>query len=349
MNINSKIRESKYTKNHCLDFLKGIGCIGIVFIHAKFPGNLGIIISLIAGFAVPMFLMISGYYVNYDSREMVSKNLPRKIKHMLLLCCISFIIYFMYSFLTRYFKGGLQEVNQWLHQIFTIKEVAKFVAMNNLDTISAGPMWFLFALLYCYILLIIINKFNLYKLAYYIIPFLFLFRILITGISGYNWHYIGNFALGGFPFFMLGNFFARKKAYIFKLDNKLLIFISFISALFGILSTWIKFRINVFNFGIIIYAICIFIYAHNNPNKTKYIIEKFGKKYSLFIYIMHPICIPVIAKMAKVVRVSGSITFGYFEPIIVAICTSIGAYIYYYIKDKIITKQHSKSYIKNNA
>lgn len=43
------------TRNYSLDFLKGIGCIGVVFIHIFFPGVFGRIIMKISQFAVPVF------------------------------------------------------------------------------------------------------------------------------------------------------------------------------------------------------------------------------------------------------------------------------------------------------
>lgn len=44
------------TKNRCLNFLKGIACIGVVFIHIPFPDVFGEIVVKIARFAVPLFL-----------------------------------------------------------------------------------------------------------------------------------------------------------------------------------------------------------------------------------------------------------------------------------------------------
>ena len=49
-------------RNQCLNFLKGLGSTGVVFIHITFPGLTGEIISKMAQFAVPVFFMITGYY-----------------------------------------------------------------------------------------------------------------------------------------------------------------------------------------------------------------------------------------------------------------------------------------------
>lgn len=50
-------------RNNFLDYIKGIACIGVVFIHCSFPYVFGDIIANLAAFGVPMFFMISGYYL----------------------------------------------------------------------------------------------------------------------------------------------------------------------------------------------------------------------------------------------------------------------------------------------
>ena len=39
-----------------LNFLKGIACMGVVFIHITFPGLFGQIVLCASGYAVPVFL-----------------------------------------------------------------------------------------------------------------------------------------------------------------------------------------------------------------------------------------------------------------------------------------------------
>jgi hypothetical protein len=48
--------------NYCLDCLKGIACIFVVFMHCEFPGMLGTAVQAISRFCVPFFFMVSGYF-----------------------------------------------------------------------------------------------------------------------------------------------------------------------------------------------------------------------------------------------------------------------------------------------
>lgn len=48
--------------NYCLDFIKGIACIFVVFMHCEFPGILGVAVQAISRFCVPLFFMVSGFF-----------------------------------------------------------------------------------------------------------------------------------------------------------------------------------------------------------------------------------------------------------------------------------------------
>lgn len=48
--------------NYCLDYLKGIACIFVVFMHCEFPGVMGIAVQAISRFCVPFFFMVSGWF-----------------------------------------------------------------------------------------------------------------------------------------------------------------------------------------------------------------------------------------------------------------------------------------------
>ena len=55
-------------RNPMLDFIKGIACICVVFIHVTFPDRFGLILKNICGYAVPLFFVIAGYYAGGGTR-----------------------------------------------------------------------------------------------------------------------------------------------------------------------------------------------------------------------------------------------------------------------------------------
>ena len=50
------------TRNRSIDALRAIACAFVLFVHCPFPGVFGVLVSALARFAVPFFLMVSGYY-----------------------------------------------------------------------------------------------------------------------------------------------------------------------------------------------------------------------------------------------------------------------------------------------
>lgn len=51
------------SRNYTLDLLKGICAVLVVFIHAKFPTNIGEFIVVFSGMAVPIFFLTSGFFL----------------------------------------------------------------------------------------------------------------------------------------------------------------------------------------------------------------------------------------------------------------------------------------------
>lgn len=45
-----------------LYILEGIACLAVITIHIGFPGTIGVIVNVIARFAVPLFFIVSGFF-----------------------------------------------------------------------------------------------------------------------------------------------------------------------------------------------------------------------------------------------------------------------------------------------
>lgn len=66
--------------NYCLDFIKGIACIFVVFMHCEFPGVIGTAVQAISRFCVPFFFMVSGYFCFRPLAQLSDKqaDIPEK-------------------------------------------------------------------------------------------------------------------------------------------------------------------------------------------------------------------------------------------------------------------------------
>ena len=74
-----EIRKSK--RNQFLEAIRGVACILVVFCHFDIKGAIGTYIIAIARFAVPFFLILSGYYsykktpeenIRYAKKKLIS-------------------------------------------------------------------------------------------------------------------------------------------------------------------------------------------------------------------------------------------------------------------------------------
>ena len=158
--------------NSCFDFIKGIACICVVFMHCEFPGIFGTVVQAVSRFCVPFFFMISGYYSYYGLNEDKQYNAYRKITHIAKITIFASLFYLCVTVFFCMIWGKIlslpprPEIVNWL--IF------------NRPVLISGHLWFLFALLYDYILFSLVHRLKLETLATYMIPILIIAYIVLA-------------------------------------------------------------------------------------------------------------------------------------------------------------------------
>ena len=135
-------------RNYNIDFLKGIAAVFVVFIHVKFIGIVGDYIANIGTFAVPIFFITSGYF----AKSVSNYKLKKKISHVIVLILVAYVLNII-RIIIEYRK---QTIDYFFDNVFTVKHLILWVVFNN--TQISGVAWFLWALLYCYIIHLILNK-----------------------------------------------------------------------------------------------------------------------------------------------------------------------------------------------
>ncbi|MGN0156489.1 MAG: acyltransferase family protein [Lachnospiraceae bacterium] len=277
------IQKKEKNYNYCLDFIKGIACFWVVCMHCEFPGKLGIVVQCISRFCVPFFFMVSGYYSFYEE-DSPKKSIGEKLKHILNITLGATAINIIFAF------------SQYILELETysvsIKDVFVWILFNQAFILSS-PMWFLFALLYVYILYWGVEKLHLQKVAYYAIPILMVIYIFLAqglhfmGVYVPNYLY-RNFLIEGFPFFMLGHFLHSRYDRI-RISNTVLIVVLAIFTALNLVERYICGRDFGVNICSIPQVIALFQLGIQNATWGKGIIQIIGKKYSMMIYILHPI------------------------------------------------------------
>ncbi|MBQ3426756.1 MAG: acyltransferase [Clostridia bacterium] len=313
--MGSVVKKSGY--NYCLDFIKGIACICVVFMHCEFPGIMGTAIQSISRFCVPFFFMVSGYFCYYEDKTR-AKSTWLKIKHILMITAVASLFYAITAVITAKITGKTLNVS--------INQILYWLVFNN-PSIIVSQLWFLFALIYVYIMYAVVERFNLYRLAYIMIPILLLIYTVmaqgahLAGVSIPNMYY-RNFLIEGFPLFMLGHWIHRNKDRL-DISNKTLIVVIAASTLLCVAERFIlgrDFGVNICSFP---QVTALFLYAVNNPEKHEGAVQRLGKDCSMLVYILHPFVWHSFEGIYSKVGIGENTAALYIMPIIVVI-VSIG-------------------------
>ncbi len=300
--------------NYCMDFIKGIACVMVVFIHAKFPGYFGQSVQAVARFAVPFFFMVSGYYYFHEDCKGVGWG-GKKIVHILRVCFGAYAFYLCVAVLQNYFLGDAKEFN------FSLPHIA-WVALFTVPSNVPGQLWFLIALLEVYVIWLFIDLFNARKAAYFMAVVMFLTLISLAqgmwfcGRYKIDPNYYRNGVVEGYAFFTLGYFLHDKEARL-TLSNKALITVIIISAFLSIVERFLCGR--VFGVHLCSYplVICLFIYAMKNSQRHSGVIQKIGKYYSMYVYILHIFVWHSFDRLLKKIHIDGNVTVLWIRPFIV--------------------------------
>ena len=308
MMANEKVR------NYCLDYIKGIACIFVVFMHCEFPGILGVLVQSISRFSVPLFFMISGYFCYRKERIDYSK----KIKHIGLIILSASVFYIIVT--PIYQTGGVT---------VTFQDLAKFI-LFNVPPYIAPQLWFLFALFFDYLLFTLLDKLKIRKYAHHAIPVGIAVYIILAqglhlmGVSVPNLVY-RNFLIEGFPMFTLGFYIHEHKDSI-NISTKALALIVVATTLLCPVERWIMgrdFGVNIISFP---QVIATFLFAVKNPNlgKTTFF-QKVGEYLSMYVYVIHPAIMNLLAKAYRTYHFSEQNVALYLKPVLcvmISICRS---------------------------
>ena len=325
-------------KNYFMNYLKGLACFGVVFFHVKLPHYiLDGVIQAMFRFAVPLFFLVSGYFCDSSDREKLGKKLPEKCKHILKISVIGCVYYFIFNMLIAVFgdsHGSMADVIDRLHQCFNGKVLFEWVVFNQDPFINI--MWFTFALLYCYLLLWLINYFDWYQKVFWLIPVLLGVHMVMGNVltlfgMAANKMYYRNFLFFGLPFLMLGVWIHRNQEKICASLTMRVCQICMITGTLLSVAEWFVFGRQEMFFGSILFVIGAFVYALHKPEaKQKSFFTTIGDKYSLFVYIVYCSFISALDRFAYKLLPEGELltTYNYAKLLLIFAIAVMGAYVF---------------------
>lgn len=273
--------------NYSLFLFQFITTLSLIFIHAPLP-YYNYLTDLLGRTTVIFYFIVSGYFYYFTiNRE--NYTYKTTIKKCLRLLIIASCAYLIYAIIMVFIKS--QELGKY-PDFFTNPS---FDSLEELFTVYIRNiffLWFIFALIICYLLMPLINKWKFIHSKYaIIIPIAMLSFAYIFRIVGTHFHFpdpfgryefTRNFFFTGLPYFVLAFYLKDHIINQNKLSNiKTSVFVISVIVLIGttLLEAFLHDRFfhfcNEFYISNVLLSALLFIYGVYHPeNKAGQLIEK---------------------------------------------------------------------------
>ena len=275
-------------RNYNWDFWKFIAAIGVILVHAPYKGNLGQILSSIGVLGVSFFFLISGYACFGEPEKMCPKILKRLIRNGIITMLAT-----MWALAFSYYAMRMENMDiMWKLTLKKPVTIVRIILLGDLEFFYGSHLWFMFALIYCYVIFYFLVRFRLRKVIYVLTPIFLLARIVVeTYVNSYSvsWHWSANALIGGLPMMLLGYVIADKKEKLIKIPTWILITGIVLSAGAVFVSMCFKVgKLNVFQpFNILCSSLILILGAKKPEWSIIKPVSYLGRKDSLYIYLFH--------------------------------------------------------------
>ena len=330
-------------RNIYLDVIRGIACIFVIFGHRPFPGTAGDIITAIARAGVAIFFIISGYYAFNTDPYIMRKRMPYKIKHTMRILLYALLYYLVWESFIRWVGSGFFSTFGWITNHVLSPYTWYLALVWDRDPV-AGHLWFIFALVRCYLLFAILLKFRLekYAPAYSVIC---LTGTLVLQKAYVDTFYFRNGWFYGMGFFMAGYCIA---AYNGRGLNKKLIYAGILSGMVLSTAGGILFPKDQIYFGTIILGISLFIWAGTKAGEMPKqfltsVLAEIGAKYGTLIYVIHWSIKECLIKVDKMFAFTRRPLWQWTSPILLVILSVISCVVLYHLIDKVSNAVRKKN------
>lgn len=282
-------------KSDVLNLFKGLACISVVFVHVHFPGITGIVVHRsFSSFAVPLFLMIAGYFAFGKDESVIKRRFFKILKIFLW----SYAVFLVLHILFKIPQGAVVE---WLSLNFDYTTPIKYIVFCTID--FAIPLWYLIAMVETYFVWYFVVKHKKEHCVVFAIPFLFVFKVVLTTYCEsmhVPWMFKMNFLSEAMSFFLFGYFLHSKENLFKSIPYSVLLLTLFAGCAFAAYNVASEAPVKMFSLGTLFYSLAVFVIAIKIPNKTYCRpLEYIGDKLSLNVYIFHPIIGLVMLRLCQ--------------------------------------------------
>lgn len=262
-------------RNYSLDTLKLICAVLVIYIHTPQIEGCSEFIAPIFRCAVPIFFMISGYFT-YGKKNL-RNTLHNRIVGQLKILCWAFALYLFLSLV----RDGKVSVSFLAMRAFVMFNFFRY----------GEHLWYISAYIYVLVVMLFVEKYNLYKILFYVTPFLFMVALLAGSYSEYivgrpfPVFYTRNFLFTGLPFFVLGMLAKRIR---YNIPTSVLIASCMVFYIAGVLEvTQLDLSIGDLYLSTTFLAFSIFLLFLNIRQTKDNLLSRVGRENGLYIYVFH--------------------------------------------------------------
>lgn len=294
-------------RNHSIDSLKFLCALLVVFIHCKYPYKDSML--PITDVAVPLFFCISGYFV-YGAKRSCGR-----INRIAQIFAWSAALYLakteVFAIITTH--------SPWFPSWHAI---TNFLFFN--DVAFSIHLWYLPAYIYVLTIAFFIDKYNLWKAAFYtILPLLLVgvfIKYSITDKCPEEIQYYRNAYFCGLPYFLLGGLIkfappSNVNGIWPKICLIVVILILVAMRYLFIGQSFIMMAIR--EFDLLLLTATIFLFATICVQRKENMSSDLGRRYSLYIYIFHVFLMSVCEMVATKLPTNICEFYMYINPICV--------------------------------
>ena len=307
-------------RNYSIDILKFICAILVVFIHTDWQFQQEFL--PLTRCAVPCFFTISGYLL-FDNKQqgIAPERSKRNIIHIGKILLWATLFYMIWDETLYYIENGGQ---LW------IPPAMRWMKMAVLNVPLFGPhLWYLFAYICVLFIIMLINKYDKWKLLFYSVPLLLIPHIALE-LSGrqLSIFLVRNFLFLGLPFFAIGALLKAKSNNICQIKQHkwLLLLGVIIFSITSILERQIllsqeKFAVRELYISSFLLTISLFLLALSYDKSQRSWLSEIGEKDSLYIYIFHPAFVYILRTFFNHTKFHEA--YYYIAPIVVIMVTIV--------------------------
>lgn len=325
---------SRTGRNATLDLLKLIAAYMVVFIHVPFYGFFGTVISALARFAVPVFFVTAGYFC-YENNTDKIKNKLKKIVYILIFASL---LYNAMNVAMDYLNGGIPKVMEGLSVYGELSRWIDLLLFNL--PFSATRLWFLLALIYVYVIQLILVKRKVNYKAILVLSLCTLILNLVLGellaVFGVELplHYVRNFLLTGYPFFGFGLLMRHRKEDMLNFSDAWTLALLVGGTILSLASAWYAPYVTLC-LGAVIVTFAAFVICLKKGEVEYRSWQARVFECSLGIYILHK---PVTVVCAKALSLLGlaenPALYHTVQPILVCIITTLATLVLNALRNK---------------